>query len=219
MLHNKWTALGFGFGLGAGGMLLWLRARRKKEKERRKRIEEMQQLAKSRVAEAQKAAERNDEEKGPDISDYIAKNNLTELVEENNRKRFERERAEYMELLQKNGYSPEPEVELEEPPEDIASHPYVITPHEFGERQGWDTVEYRYFDDGVLADENGDEMTLEEIENTVGKDAVSHFGEYEEDSVYIRNERHRCDYAIYLYEEDYEQFLSTRPQPVLAEGL
>lgn len=35
-----------------------------------------------------------------------------------------------------------------------------------------------------------------DIEDTVGEDFAEHFGEYEDDSVFIRNDRLRCDYEI-----------------------
>lgn len=79
--------------------------------------------------------------------------------------------------------------------------PYVITPEEFSENFEYDTVDITYFADGVLVDENN--QPIEDIENTIGKDAVNHFGEYELDSVYVRNERLKCDYEILRDERRY----------------
>lgn len=79
--------------------------------------------------------------------------------------------------------------------------PYIITPEEFSENFEYDTVDITYFADGVLADENNE--PIEDIENTIGKDAVRHFGEYEPDSVYVRNERLKCDYEILRDERRY----------------
>lgn len=45
----------------------------------------------------------------------------------------------------------------------------------------------------MLADECGEEV--DDVEEIVG-DGLEHFGEYEEDSVFVRNDAKRCDYEI-----------------------
>lgn len=79
--------------------------------------------------------------------------------------------------------------------------PYIITPDEFAINYEYDTIDVTYFADGVLADENNE--PLEDIENTIGKDAVNHFGEYETDIVYVRNDRLKADYEIVKDERNY----------------
>lgn len=76
------------------------------------------------------------------------------------------------------------------------SIPYVITPEEFGEFDDYDRIIFTYYADHVLADENDEEV--EDIEGSVGIDSLTHFGEYEDDSVYVRNDRLRVDYEILL---------------------
>lgn len=80
-------------------------------------------------------------------------------------------------------------------PEDIKTidTPYIISPDEFGEC-GYETISLTYYSDNVLVDEN-DEI-VDDKNDTVGKDFESHFGEFESDSVYIRNDRRKCDYEI-----------------------
>jgi hypothetical protein len=72
--------------------------------------------------------------------------------------------------------------------------PYVIPPEEFGEIDEYDTESLTYYQDGVLAD--SDDMIIEDVEDMVGEDSLTHFGEYEDDSVFVRNDAHRCDYEI-----------------------
>ncbi len=73
--------------------------------------------------------------------------------------------------------------------------PYVISPDQFSEGDEYDKITLTYYDgDGILADDN-DEI-INEVDEIVGDDFVDHFGEYEEDSVYIRNDILRCDYEI-----------------------
>ena len=55
----------------------------------------------------------------------------------------------------------------------------------------------------ILTDE--DDEIVEDIEDKIGFDALSHFGEYEEDSVFVRNDRIKCDYEILLDQRKYSE--------------
>ena len=44
---------------------------------------------------------------------------------------------------------------------------------------------------------------MPDVENTIGIDSLNHFGEYEEDSVFVRNDIKKCDYEILLDESNY----------------
>ena len=70
--------------------------------------------------------------------------------------------------------------------------PFVIAPEDFGEL-GYDTKTWKYYKDFVLTDEEGDVVL--DPENIIG-DALSHFGAYEDDAVYVRNMDVECDYEI-----------------------
>lgn len=72
--------------------------------------------------------------------------------------------------------------------------PYVISPSEFGENDDYETISLTYYADGVLTDDN-DEV-IEDVDSIVGEESLTHFGEYEEDSVFVRNDELKCDYEI-----------------------
>lgn len=74
------------------------------------------------------------------------------------------------------------------------SGPYVITPDEFGNIEEYDAISLNYYADGVLADD-WDEI-IDDIDDVVGEDSLNHFGEYEEDSVFVRNDDRCTDYEI-----------------------
>lgn len=74
--------------------------------------------------------------------------------------------------------------------------PYVITPEDFGTRDDYETVSLIYYADHVLADEEG--VPVRDVAASVGTAALSRFGEYEDDSVFVRNDRLRCDYEILM---------------------
>ena len=53
------------------------------------------------------------------------------------------------------------------------------------EHDDYDTISLTYYSDNVLADE--DNEIIEDVEGVVGEDSLNHFGEYEDDAVYVRN--------------------------------
>lgn len=84
----------------------------------------------------------------------------------------------------------------------VKDGPYVIPPEEFGEMDGYETVTLIYYADEVLTDDADD--PIDDIDGMVGFDSLSHFGEYEDDSVFVRNDQRRCDYEILLDNRRYE---------------
>ena len=104
-----------------------------------------------------------------------------------------------------------PKAETREEPvqsENSGDVPYVISPDEFDELDGYTPISLTYFADGVLADEYG--VIVDNMEEIVG-DGLNHFGEYEEDAVYVRNDAKRCDYEILKDERKYAEFRKTLP--------
>lgn len=99
----------------------------------------------------------------------------------------------------------------EGPEEKDTSDPYVISPDEFGEDDTYDRINLTYYADGVLADENDEEV--ENVDGTVGLDSLETFGTYEDDSVHVKNDRLRAYYEILRDERDYEDVMAGRPDP------
>ena len=79
-----------------------------------------------------------------------------------------------------------------EPVED--ERPYVISPDEFGEKDGYENVTLTYYADGVLTDYF--DNVINNVDEVVGFDSLDHFGEYEDDVVFVRNEKMETDYEI-----------------------
>lgn len=104
---------------------------------------------------------------------------------------------EYASFLQKRGYTNYSDMYGDENKEVAKSvKPYVIPPEQFGEIENYEQIELTYYADQILADEN-DEI-VEDVEDAIGFESLSHFGEYEDDSVFVRNDERRCDYQILL---------------------
>lgn len=73
------------------------------------------------------------------------------------------------------------------------SVPKVISPDEFETEEDYTTIYLTYFSDGVLADEADNRV---DIDSTIGKEALKHFGEYEEDSLYVRVDKLKIYYEV-----------------------
>ena len=52
---------------------------------------------------------------------------------------------------------------------------------------------------------------IENVEDVIGFESLNHFGEYEDDSVYVRNERLRVDYEVLLDLRTYTEVLESKP--------
>ena len=83
-----------------------------------------------------------------------------------------------------------------------SSYPYVINPNVFGEINEYQTLSFTWYADGTLTDDEDEPMSKEAQENMVGSDFMHHFGEYEDDSVFVRNDKLKCDIEILMNQED-----------------
>lgn len=106
-------------------------------------------------------------------------------------------RVEYEAIVHGNGYAGDASENNEEDTKmEVDGKPYIITPEDYDESDyTTETLEY-YEGDDVLVDAYGD--VIENREDVVGTDFVSHFGENEGDgdTVYVRNDEQEIDYEI-----------------------
>ena len=107
--------------------------------------------------------------------------------------------------MTKNGFRPSIFDYYKGKEEDTAEEkdiPYVISPDEFGTNEDYDTISLIYYADGVLT--NDADEVIDNVEEIVGKKALNSFGEYEEDSVFVRNDLIKVDYEILRDLDTYE---------------
>lgn len=116
----------------------------------------------------------------------------------------EKERKEYSQHIAKLGYT-------EEKKPSPKQEPHVISPDEFGDQDDYDEISLTYYADGTVTDDNDCAMSEDEIEETIGKDSLTHFGEYEDDSVFVRNDRLKADYEILMDQRSYADILREKP--------
>ena len=112
--------------------------------------------------------------------------------------------SEYTSMLQEQEYvGEEEESYLDDESYDNYDHIHVISPDDYCEVEEYDDESLNYFADGVLSDEYGN--IIEDVENTVGLGFYKHFGEYENDSVHIRNDDTEMYYEILRDERNYTE--------------
>lgn len=75
----------------------------------------------------------------------------------------------------------------------VRNKPVVIPPDEYGEEEYYTQIEFVYCADGVVLNE--DQEIVENPEKYIG-DGLKHFGEYEDDSVYVRNDKLKSYFAV-----------------------
>lgn len=106
---------------------------------------------------------------------------------------------EYDNIIKDEGYETIENEEREEE-DDMEDKPYVITPEEFGEGE-YETESLIYYDDDVLTYENG--KVIDNVDEIVGVGSLYTFGQYEDDSVFVRNDKLKKDFEILADERNY----------------
>lgn len=190
---NKMSTNMFIFAVGAaiGSAVAWLYAKKHYERIANEEIESMKEWVARRVEEQDKEKEEESESPvqnpatpsiKPDLMDYASKVKDLGYVDYS-RRTEEKE-----------------ETDDEEEVDDTDDYIYVIKPEIFGE-EDYEEVSLTYYADGVLTDEQ--DNPIEDVAGMVGADYASHFGEYKDDSVFIRNDRLRTDFEILADQRKY----------------
>ena len=98
--------------------------------------------------------------------------------------------VEYRKLVNTHYLNQEGGSEVTTDPIDI---PSVISPEEFAADDEYQAECLTLYSCGTLTDDFDNE--IEDVEAMVG-DALNHFGEYEDDTVFVRNDQYKCNYEI-----------------------
>lgn len=194
---NKTNILAFVIGAAAGTAVTWYIMKKKCDQRIQEEINSV------------KAVFSYPKYDGPQDSDEAA----IEREMEEKKERVLREKpdvTDYAKRLDDCGYVDyASKAETFEGPRGTYKAPYVISPDEFGELEDYDRITLLFYSDHVLTDDNNE--VIEDVESTVGVESLNHFGEYEDDSVFVRNERLRVDYEILLDQRKYSDVLESKP--------
>ena len=185
-------ALYFAFGVAVGAGASWYFW---KEYHKKRADEEIQSVKEAFASK--KAEEGKSEKKKVQMTADLEADSVT--YEKGRQSKLQ----DYRAMVRESGYrsrtSPKDLLEddpNEPPPGDNVTKPYVIRPEEFDTLDNYDAVCYTYYADGVLVDEDEDPLEIPEIATAIGLDFASHFGDYDEDSIHIRNDLRHIDYEI-----------------------
>lgn len=185
----------FVLGVAVGSMVTWQYTRKKYEQIAQEEIDSVKEIFSRRESAADveitapepQTAKIGKPEEKPDITEYAAR-------------------------LERDGYTNYSNVGAEhkkEEQETMEMKPYVISPEEFGEFEDYERISLSYYADQILADE--DDEKVDDVDNVVGLESLTHFGEFEDDSVFVRNDRLKCDYEILLDQRTYSDVIKQRP--------
>ncbi len=183
-------ALGFITGALVGGVIVWCCIKEKYA------VLAEEEIASVKEAYTSREEPRTDEPEAEQIAMPVSKAPEKDDI------------IEYARRINGEGYTDYSRTVDQKPGQRLGETPYVISPDEFGEIEEYTKVSLAYFSDGVLADEYGE--TVDDVEEIVG-DALNHFGEYEEDSVFVRSDAKRCDYEVLKDLRKFPEFLKTLP--------
>lgn len=182
----------FASGITIGSLVTWKLIRTKYEQIARDEIDSVRDMYHqkeliymSRCSSEQKAKAEEAKDK-PNISEYVSK-------------------------MQDCGYTDYSTASAKEEEQKMIDKPYVISPEEFGEFEDYDTISLTWYEDCFLADDC-DEL-VEDVEETVGFDAITRIGEYEADIVHVRNDRLKADYEISRDLRKYSDVTGKGPHP------
>lgn len=132
--------------------------------------------------------------------------------------------SEYEDLDEENDYTPTKEDLLEYESlahnyhdekggaNEVKKEPYVISPYDFGEIDGYHQIELTYYLDGILEDDEYHIVT--DADELIGPKALTTFGEYEDDSVFVRNDYLKTDFQILKDYRTYDEARRVGPKQV-----
>lgn len=76
----------------------------------------------------------------------------------------------------------------------------VINPDEYGEDEDYEQASLTFYADGILADEDDTILNINEV---IGKDALKHIGDYEDDAVHVKNYGRKVYYEVIVDKRTY----------------
>ena len=92
---------------------------------------------------------------------------------------------------------------------DYSETPIIISSEEFGDDPDYDIVTLTYYTDGTLCDDM--DYPFEDVSQHVGDDYMTHFGEVDYSSVFVRNDVEKKYYEILFSQKSYDEVKESKP--------
>lgn len=214
----------FAVGAVVGSAVTWKVVKTKYEQIANEEISSVREEYTSLMVKMKKRLQESATYEGPQDADEAAEEDEENCPDDDEQDIIEqkKQRVEYYKLT--NDYRSSTERRVVEPDENdeegdegeddevpYINGPYVISPDDFAcSPPGFNAQPLDYFADGVLADSWGVKL---DIDDTIGEDAVDHFGDYVDDVVHVRNERTEIDYEVTRDPRTYDEAVRINPNP------
>lgn len=113
----------------------------------------------------------------------------------------------YINIIDSNGYRNYSNTEIETDKKGGTAdmelkQPYVITPEQYEDNVDYTKVSLTWYSDEVLEDDWGNVLDPDDV---IGSDALKTFGQYEKDSVFVRDDDEQIDYEVLLDTRSYKE--------------
>lgn len=174
------SAIIFCGGVFIGGFLTWDFFKTKYEKIADEEIESVKETFEHREPRADKNYKVEEALKGNDA--YI------NIIDSNSYRNYSNTEIE----TEKKGGTADMELK----------QPYVITPEQYEENVDYTKVSLTWYNDEVLEDDWGNVLDPDDV---IGSDALKTFGQYEKDSVFVRDDDEQIDYEVLLDTRSYKE--------------
>ena len=203
MNKSIFGVVGFVLGAAAGSLVTWKLIEKKYMDMADDEIRSVKEMYRSKIVNSEVLDEKNDDmfvaRKGPEftvsteVTDEGKKlidklNNLTATYASDDEKP---DYTAYSQAKEKHNVFDDA---MPEEPAVKHDEPYVIEPTEFGEFSEYEQIELTYYKDGVICENDTDMIDPYDILGDI--DVEEHFGEYENDRVFVRDDKRQVDYEI-----------------------
>lgn len=206
MNKSIFGVVGFVLGAAAGSLVTWKLIEKKYMDMADDEIRSVKEMYRSKIVNPEVLDEKNDDmfvareapeftvsmeltDEGKQLVDKL--NNLTTTYVSDDEKP---DYTAYSQAKEKHNVFDDAMVTEPEEPETKHDEPYIIDPTEFGEFSEYEQRELTYYKDGVICENDTDMIDPYDIFGDL--DVGDHFGEYENDRVFVRDDRRQVDYEV-----------------------
>ena len=178
-------------GVFIGGFLTWDFFKTKYEKIADEEIASVKETFEHRESRPDKNYEVEEALKGNDeyvnVSPGVAER-IIQIIDSNGYRNYSNAKIE----IDKKGGAADMELK----------QPYVITPEQYEDNVDYTKVSLTWYNDEVLEDDWGNVLDPDDV---IGRDALKTFGQYEKDSVFVRDDDEQIDYEVLLDTRSYKE--------------
>ena len=214
MNKSIFGVVGFVLGAAAGSLVTWKLIEKKYMDMADDEIRSVKEMYRSKIVNAEVLDEKNDDmfvaRRGPEFTVSM------ELTDEGKQlaEKLNELTGTYLSDAEKPDYTVYSQAKekhnvfddaMPSEPEIKHDEPYIIDPTEYGEFSEYEQRELTYYKDGIICENDTDMIDPDDIFGDL--DVGDHFGEYENDRVFVRDDKRQVDYEILRDERTFMEVL------------